>query len=103
LYPGTINLNIESVATARMYDVAPVDAFQLAVKDVCPTFDAAVATGAGGGNTCDAAPATKRQYARASDATNLGIINPFISLISSPLASHRMLMTSFVAGLNGLG
>jgi hypothetical protein len=81
-----------------MYDVAPVDAFQLAVKDVCPTFVAAVARGGRGGNTCDAAPVIKRQYAKASDATNLGIINPFISLLSSPPASHRSPMTSSAAG-----
>jgi hypothetical protein len=81
-----------------MYDVAPVDASQLAVKDVCPTFVAAVATGGRGGNTCDAAPVIKRQYARASEATNLGIISPFISLLSSPPASHRLLMTSSAAG-----
>jgi hypothetical protein len=58
-------------------------------------FVPAVATGGEGGNTCDAAPATKRQLASASDAANLGIINPFISLASGFPASDRLLMTYF--------
>ena len=37
-----------SVATSKRYAVAPTDVFQLAVNDVCPKFEAAVATGGGG-------------------------------------------------------
>jgi hypothetical protein len=55
-------------------------------------FVPGVATGGKGGNTCDEATVMKRQYARASDATNLGIINPFMSLTYSPPASQRLLM-----------
>ena len=40
-----------SVATSRKYDVAPADVSQLAVKKVCPTFEAGVATGASGMGT----------------------------------------------------
>ena len=88
LYPVTISLNIESVATTRMYDVAVDAAFQLAVNDVWAMFVAGVATGAGGGNICETAPATARQYARASSATALGIVIPFMYVISNPFESR---------------
>ena len=37
-----------SVATSKRYEVAPADAVQLAVNDVCPMLEAAVAAGGGG-------------------------------------------------------